>query len=260
MPNELDIKLLSSPRKVTITTSRKAPVDTLQGTWDLSTDPEKNTFVDANDTEILTFMDSFTWDQLVTQQGRGYVWAHPAQTTGFRTGDAVDIEATIFQPLRAANALKAINTLATHTTLNNTNSFGNLDRFTDTLGVQLYGVGNAALTNYVVDNFTSIGIFMQTTQETWNDAIDNALASTQHTFSNWFIPSSPQVMSVVQNEEYWYNFAPFNALDYFKGNYWTSTTRYDTTTHGVMIGTVHNVSSSIKSGAGARSILYRKHF
>ncbi len=57
MGDDLTITLLSSPRKVTITTTRKAPVGDLQGVWDVSTDSEKNTFVDANDTEILTFID-----------------------------------------------------------------------------------------------------------------------------------------------------------------------------------------------------------
>ena len=60
MGNVLKITLKSSPRKVTLTTGRKTPISSLEVVWDDpdTTDSDKNTFVDTNDTEILTFIDN----------------------------------------------------------------------------------------------------------------------------------------------------------------------------------------------------------
>jgi len=180
----------------------------LQPIWDGSSSADKNTFVDANRAEVASFIDSLTWDERVAILGRGGNYPQPTgQTTVYRTGDDADIEATIFGPVRAANAAKALNSLTDFLTLANTNEFGNTNRFTDDAGGQTYA------NDLIIDNYTmlmwyrvNIGIL------DWNTGIDNALASTQGGFSDWFVPNWKQIAGIFRadpsNKNF--NYTPFS--------------------------------------------------
>jgi len=207
-----------------------------------------------------------TFDELVALIGRGYAYPQPTgQTTVFRTSDDADIEATIFAPIRAANSLKAINSLApgSFTILNNNSEFGNTDRHTDTEGLQDYGATGGALLDYIVDNLTGLAISVDNASEAWNDNIDNAAASTKNGFTDWFSPNDNQFKSIAdrENSSWHFDYTPFNdrPLFFAGANYWTSTTRPNATTIAFGFQTTFNIAGFSKTGSLSRWIM-RKHF
>jgi hypothetical protein len=121
------------------------------------------------------------------------------QTTSYRTGDDGDIEAG-----RATS----------FTVLASNNPFGNTNRFTDTLGGQTY------TNNIVIDWSTYNGSnvlgwyksdFSTLVLETWNAAIDNALALTVAGFATWKIPNLIELFSIMNfSSQSVFNYAPFN--------------------------------------------------
>jgi len=136
------------------------------------------------------------------------------QTTSYRTGDDGDIESG---RLSSFDRLKA------------NNPFDNDFRFTDTNGEQTYGNdividwstydGSEVLGYYVGDN---------TTNRTWADAIDWALALSVGTFtSGWRLWNIKELMNVANYAEtYPLNYSPINTAY----NMWTSTTFNGSTT------------------------------
>lgn len=198
-----------------------------------------------------------TFAEFVTTYGRGSEYVPPTgQTTVYRTGDDADIEATIFGATnRNAQTLKARNTLASFKVLNNNNSFGNTNRFTDDLGGQTY------TSNYVIDNYTGLAIFTTLLSSVnWNDNIDAALASTSAGFSDWFAANLKQALSIADLSLIGIlNYAPFN----FSVALNVSTTSGEVTTNAFFIRQNTHTSGLVDSGAktGSRSmILMRKHF
>jgi hypothetical protein len=133
-----------------------------------------------------------TWDELVALIGRGYNFPIPdGQTTVYRTGDAADIEATIFAPIRATNTLKAHNGLSSWDTLINNNIFGNLNRFTDQNGLQVYG------DFYKIDHASGMGWhIVGAGSANFDDAIDAGLAFNSAGFSDFFLASRRQLESI----------------------------------------------------------------
>jgi len=231
---------------------------TLQTTWDGSTDPEKNTFVDDNDTEILTYIGELTWAQLIAQQGGiGYNYASPTgqTTTVYRPGDDKDTDVNIWSPARLANKLQACNSLATFSTLNNNNTFGNTNRFTDSVGGQDYDGTNSSLVDYLIDHYTGIGWFTSNIGNlAWNAAIDNALAATNLSFTDWVLPNVSQLKSVVNMED--------GIVSQFDSgsNLATSTTYASPTTSAIHVnGTTGMVSGYGKAFARVVFIC-RKHY
>lgn len=155
------------------------------------------------------------WDDQVAEYGRGYNYPLPTgQVTGFRTGDATDIETTIFAPVRVANSLKVQNSLTDFLTLGNTNSFGNTSRFTDVDGLQVYG------NKYIIDNYTGLGWFGEVkavNAADWNACIDDALTDTDASFSDWFLPNRKQLESITRYERItsirnFFDYAPFDTF------------------------------------------------
>jgi len=146
--------------------------------------------------DVASYLGTPTWVQLAASFGKGYSYPIPSQTTSFRTGDSANIESTVFgASVRDANKLKIINSLSSFLVLNNNNSWGNTNRLTAEDGTQTFTA------NLVLDNYTGL-MYFRTVQSlaTWNDAIDNALASTEGGFSDWFVTNLNQITSLINFE------------------------------------------------------------
>lgn len=206
------------------------------------------------------------WAAMVAAYGIGYNYPQPTgQTTVYRTGDDADIEATIFTPaVRAANSLKPRQSLADFTTLNNNNAFGNTNRFTDINGLQVYG------DDYVIDHYTGLGWYrIKSALEAWNDAIDNALASTQNSYSDWFLPDTIKIMSIT-NQSLTINplnYAPFNLTTANNKGFSTSSSDMQNPSSDFMLLWADTIAAAYAWGfIGAfkidtqYSILCRKHY
>jgi len=137
-------------------------------------------------------------------------------TTSVRTGDDGDLE----------NGRGS-----SWTVLEHNNGFGNTNRFTDTLGTQVYA------NDIVIDwaywdqvNDTVCGWYsVAQTGATWNQAIDGALALSTGGYSDWFLPNLMEQLSICQLElsggqMILLNYAPFNYdITAQSERLWTST-------------------------------------
>ena len=132
------------------------------------------------------------------------------QTTSYRTGDDGDFEygrATDFYTLALANP------------------FGNFDRFTDTLGTQIYA--NDIVLDWSNTDGTTIvsGLYrVRQAQANWDDAIDNCLAFSVTGFtSGWYLPNMVEMVALWRVGARGFHYVPLN-----QGNnndrYWSSTT------------------------------------
>ncbi|KKL49306.1 hypothetical protein LCGC14_2316850, partial [marine sediment metagenome] len=160
-----------------------------------------------------------TFDALVALVGRGYNYPLPTGAdTSYRDGDDKYIEDAVFgATARDTNSIKARNTLANHITLNNNNSFGNTNRFTDDAG------GTTYANDLVICHYTGMMLFRQIVafNLTWNQCIDQALGSdfggsqAEGGFNNWFLPNLNQAFAMMKAEKngtqnHHWNFTPFN--------------------------------------------------
>jgi hypothetical protein len=153
------------------------------------------------------------------------------QVTSFRTGDDGDLEMGIG---------------ASFSTLSDNNIFGNNQRFTSELGNQTY------TNKFVLDHSTGLMWYIALTTATqWNGAIDGALASTQGTFTDWFLPNINQLVSIcnfstVTNSLL--NYSPFNiAITSASDRIWTSTTLPNTTASAYTLQSNSTFAGSGKS-------------
>jgi hypothetical protein len=191
-----------------------------------------------------------------------YNMAQPTgQTTSFRTGDDADIEQTIYKHFRKAQA--NWNGTAPQadpddfTKLLTLNAFGNLEKFTDINGLQIYG------DDYVIDHFTGLGISLsRTSEQNWNSAIDGALALTHAGFSDWFLPSVLQLQSIFlygSGTDIGFNYSPFNFSQF--GHHWSSTTDADPTGNAIVArGTQNSFFVLTKVSTTALWFAFRKHY
>lgn len=206
-----------------------------------------------------------TFDELVALIGRGYNFVQPTeQTTIYRTGDDADIEATIFtDAVREANSVKAQNSLRSgdFLTLNNNNSFGNVQRFTDSEGGQDYDGTGGSLLDYVIDNYTGLAYnSLVSSVSNWNDAIDAGLSSTQNGFSDWFLPNINQLDVLKQKgKDPSTNYSPF----FFANQEFQSSTTNDAlTTQAITYLTKFPFKNGLRTKANVTVgyIICRKHF
>jgi len=166
-----------------------------------------------------------TWDKLVSVAG-GIGYNYPfatGQEEIYLTGDDAWVETNIFTAaVRLANGLKPKNWLAvgSFTTLINNNAFGNLNRFTDTLGGQSYA------NSIIVDNYTGLSWIELNTGQNWNTSIDDALALSND-YDDWFLPDRNKIQSIHNNQATGsgYDYAPFNTVFSPNVNIWTSSTK-----------------------------------
>jgi len=155
------------------------------------------------------------------------------ETTSYRTGDDGDLQAG-----REVDFF----------TLNNTNPFGNTNRFTDELGGQTYANnividwstydGSSVLAYYVGDAATARG---------WNEAIDWALSLSISTFTTgWRLPNIFELMNIrysVQSSIY--NYSPFNITNPM----WSSNTYVNVTTQAWYFATDGRITRLSKTSS-----------
>lgn len=212
-----------------------------------------------------------TWDSLAAQHGRAYHYPIIGNGTSHRTGDDAFIETNVFAAVRNTNALKIFNSLATFTTLDNNNSFGNTNRFTDSVGGQDYDGTGGSLVNYIVDNYTGLGWAhtFRTSNLSWNDAIDFVLGEDfggaqagekdRLGFTDWFLPNYNQFQSVRNMSDTagsGFETSPFAMT---AGALWTSTTNPASTTFAVRNNS-YVFSVTVKTTSTFEVWECRKHF
>ena len=150
------------------------------------------------------------------------------QTISYRTGDDGDIEAG--RPF-------------SFTVLASNNPFGNTNRFTDELGGQTY------TNNIVIDWSTYNGITvlgytrnLSPTNIVWNDAIDQAIATSIGTYtSGWRLSNRAELSNILRMggvTSTVLNYAPFNVT--VDLNVWTSTTSPLNTANAYILGSTGN--------------------
>jgi hypothetical protein len=198
------------------------------------------------------------WDAMVAAYGQGYVYPTPTAKTSYRTGDEKDIEDTVFAAARAADKEKVFNTLASFLVLNNSNAFGTTVRFTDELGTEVFA------NNLIIDHFTGLMWynFEWTQGLDWNGHIDHALGLSQGGYSDWFVPSINQALSI----NWWGNVGSSLIWTPFTGNHYlmTSTTEDTDTLKALRIrGLDPSISGLAKSTLSQSAVPYkycRKHY
>jgi len=148
-------------------------------------------------------------------------------------------------------------------TLKNNNSFSTLDRFTDTVGGQVYGVGNSSITDYVIDHHTGYA-WIRVTQGAvnWATALSNAFASTLGGFSDWFIPNE-NIHATIRCRDLSLLSTPSSLLSYSPFNFatlrsWTSTTSTRVTTSAMRIDQ-EKMDDEPKTTV-QHTLFYRNHF
>jgi len=267
---------------------------TLHATWDGSTDPLKNTFVDANTTEILTFIDSLTWDEQVALLGRGYPYSKPSGiVVGYRNGDDYWVENNIIKAARLADEGKAINSLDTFWTLNNNNVWGHKIRFTNELGgyysqfAGTYHLVDGTLTTsaiyttngYMIDNYTGYGVAIErsTIAFDFNSGIDWGLGtdhggtgSTVNGFNDFFSVNYEQV-NTIQPHDYYANIGgtalgtafihpPLNLINNWINPLGSTTTSFEDTAEYVFANVRELLGSMIAKTSVTYWVKFRKHF
>jgi len=181
-----------------------------------------------------------------------------ANTTSYRTGDDADIRSNSpfnVRPSNPANVAELDHTDTTpFLTLLENNAFGNLDRFTDDTGAQIYS------NNYIIDHLTGLAWIKlgQTTLFNWNDAIDSGLSATDFSFNDYFLPNIKQLQTLFDSENgNPLNYTPFNTTL----NLWTSTTRKANTLQSwVLNGGAGIYEFTLKTNTNRRRILCRYHY
>ena len=163
------------------------------------------------------------------------------QTISYRTGDDGDIEQ---------------GSLLSFVVLPAQNPFGNSNRFTDTLGGQMYANG------IIVDWSRRLMWYNPSATGNWNTAIDAAEAATDGGFSDWHIPNVQQAQSIMNfgNSGGIVNYTPFN---WSFTSFWSSTTSPDTTTNAFRILTTGATTAGGVSQTGksvSTQIIYCRIF
>jgi len=154
------------------------------------------------------------------------------QITSYRTGDCAWREINL--PFSAAPAFPvsfARLSVSSFTTLDANNAFGNTNRFTDSVGGQDYDGTGGSLVDYVIDHLKGLGWHRLLIAGDWNTAIDGALASSQSGFTDWYIPDTDMLLSILNLENGGsrenLDYSPFDIV--YNNNIWSSVTRQNST-------------------------------
>ena len=138
-------------------------------------------------------------------------------------------------------------------TLKYFNSYGNKNRFTDEIGLQVYP------SNYVIDNATGLGWYrIEQAGESWAAAVASAnsfsLVTEIGTLNGFFLPNVTEFLSIANMENLnntILNYAPFNIAGSSTGR-WTSTSISSPPTSAIKISTavLPQLTASAKTGTG----------
>lgn len=124
-------------------------------------------------------------------------------------------------------------------TLGQNNQFGNTNRFTDYVGLQNYDGTGGSLTDYIIDHLTGLAIYRVSLGNiTWTSGLTAANASTQHGFSDWYIPHQG-IVADLMNQNLTFVTAnrvmSYSPLSITSVRLWTSTTRLVNTANAITI-------------------------
>lgn len=147
------------------------------------------------------------------------------------------------------------------TTLPCNNTFGNTNRFTDSVGGQVYGAGNGSLPNYVIDHGTGLGwSLVGATTKDWATSLSEAESKSENGFTDWRLPNISELMSICN-----YSLASANILNYAPfsisgSGFWTSTTFAAVTTFAFYQDDGRLLYSLKTVSASRRWIACRTHY
>lgn len=180
------------------------------------------------------------------------------QETEYRTGDAgyrfqngIDDYTPPAYPLNYARL--DLSSVTPYLTLVDNNAFGNKNRFTDSLGTQLYA------DSYVIDHLSGKGLYFRLGfVGNWNNCIDQAFNSVQNGFNDWYCLDVNDFNSIANLE-----------LDRYLGliptynpdpSVWLSNTRSGSTTNKYRY--VRNAGEIQVTGSNSNSYMYmtRNHY
>jgi len=189
----------------------------------------------------------------------------------YRTWDDKYVEDNVFTAaVRLANGLKPRNWLAAGSfdTLINNNAFGNTLRFTDSVGAQNADGTGGSIVDYAIDHLTGLGYYLVFTGSgnDWNARIDGGPLLSVGGFSDFFLPSMPQIVSISRLDStltntsltYW----PFTKNGNPAQTFWiSSTTLRSNSASGLSLVNLNGVFSSVaKSLTTAKNFYCRKHY
>jgi len=181
------------------------------------------------------------------------------QVSSARDGDDAWIEENLYAHYRRAQSFmkgtRPIADPADFTKLLTLNAFGTYDKFTDINGLTVFG------DDYVINHYTGDGIYnSQLTSTTWNLQIDNALASTQGGYDDWFIANARQGFSLFDlGDATPPKYPPMlTALTSTSGHY-TSTTLSELPENASITLRTGTISSTAKTNT-RYSLMTRKHY
>lgn len=199
-----------------------------------------------------------TFAELVSLVGRGYPYTPPSGIeTSYYAGDDSDNEDNVWTAARLADDVSAKNSLASFFVLNNNNSFGNTNRFTDVSGGQTYS------DSIIVDNYTGISYYYVASIVSWTTYHDNAAALSQGGFSDWLTVNRPTIESIVNIDPTYspevLSYTPFSITMGSSQGIWTSSSVENDSTRAYELTRTGFYSSSIKS-VNRRQLYCRKHF
>lgn len=178
------------------------------------------------------------------------------QITSFRTGDdGYNLANGVYDYTPPSTPVSFARLLNFKTLIDN-NFFGNKNRFTDINGLQVYG------DDYVIDNYTGLGWYRAIfTFVNWNDAIDNAFASTQNSFSDWRIPSISELWGLADMSEASraLDYAPFSETN---NNFWISSTTWGqaSTSYKTFFNDLVGSISFVAKSTTSTHYICRNHF
>lgn len=161
---------------------------------------------------------------------------YTGQTTSYATGDSAWRAANETQPTNPAYpaAYARLDWTAANPflTLESNNAFGNLNRFTDENGLQVYG------NNYVIDHLTGYGIGIITPSlSNWTSLFSVVSALTINGYSDYFVGNLNEVNSIMNLSQLdALNYSPLSLFGFAVGNdIWTGDTDPNTTTNAYTI-------------------------
>jgi hypothetical protein len=191
-----------------------------------------------------------------------YNWPRINQTVSYVTGDAGQVNNDFYAAfLDSLPARVRTPQLDTFTSLKEPNLFGNLNRFTDINGAQVYPIISGSI-RYAIDHYTGIGWAYSSSSsygvDTFNAACPAIYSLSFGGYDDWFVSPIEFLNSLVNNNlSVVYQYPPFNISSSLF--FMSSSTLEHSTTLAAGLITNYDIGSTNKTTSRAYYIC-RKHF
>jgi hypothetical protein len=191
-----------------------------------------------------------------------YNWPRINQSVSYVTGDAGQVNNDFYADFLASIPAKVKKPqLDSFTTLKEPNVFGNLNRFTDINGAQVYPIISGSI-RYAIDHYTGIGWAYTNTggygADTFNAACPAVYSLSFGGYDDWFVSPIEFLNSLVNNSlGVVYNYLPFGVTSSLF--FMSSSTLAHSTTLAAGLTTNYAIGSTNKTTSRAYYIC-RKHF